>query len=93
MVRCLVVAVGGFTLQPSELVKIVFVFFVASSLKRSTAFKDLVVTTAVAAMHVLILVVSKDLGAALIIFAVYLVMLYVATNQPLYILAGLAQEA
>lgn len=46
-------------------------------------------TTVVAAFHVLILVVSKDLGAALIIFVVYLVMLYVATHQPLYILAGL----
>ena len=40
-------------------------------------------------MHVLILVVSKDLGAALIIFAVYLVMLYVASRQPLYVLVGL----
>ena len=81
--------VAGINIQPSELVKIVFVFFVASSFKRSTEFKDLVVTTAVAAFHVLILVVSKDLGAALIIFVVYLVMLYVATHQPLYILAGL----
>ena len=80
---------GGASFQPSELVKIVFVFFVASSFKRSTEFKDLVVTTIVAAFHVLILVVSKDLGAALIIFVVYLVMLYVATHQPLYILAGL----
>ena len=81
--------VAGINIQPSELVKIVFVFFVASSFKRSTEFKDIVVTTAVAAFHVLILVGSKDLGAALIIFVVYLVMLYVATHQPLYILAGL----
>ena len=83
------VAIGGFTLQPSELVKIIFVFFVAASLKEDTSFKNIVITTAVAAMHVLILVVSKDLGAALIIFAVYLVMLYVASRQPLYVLAGL----
>ena len=47
------------------------------------------ITTAVAAFHVLILVVSKDLGAALIIFIVYLAMLYVATRQPLYVVAGL----
>ena len=46
------------------------------------------ITTILAATHVLILVISKDLGAALIIFAVYLVMLYVATCQPLYVLAG-----
>ena len=69
-------------IQPSELVKIVFVFFVASSFKLSLEFKNIVITTALAAFHVLILVVSKDLGAALIIFVVYLVMLYVATRQP-----------
>lgn len=83
--------VAGINIQPSELVKIVFVFFVASSFKLSLEleFRNIVVTTALAAFHVLILVVSKDLGAALIIFVVYLVMLYVATRQPLYILAGL----
>ena len=81
--------IAGINIQPSELVKIVFVFYVAASLKVSREFKDIVVTTAIAAFHVLILVVSKDLGAALIIFVVYLVMLYVATRQPLYILAGL----
>ena len=77
------------SIQPSELVKIVFVFFVASSFKLSLEFKNIVITTALAAFHVLILVASKDLGAALIIFVVYLVMLYVATRQPLYIFAGL----
>ncbi len=81
--------IAGINIQPSELVKIVFVFFVASSFKKSLEFKNIVITTAIAAFHVLILVVSKDLGAALIIFVVYLVMLYVATHQPLYIVAGL----
>ena len=38
-------------------------------------------TTAVAAAHVLILVISTDLGAALIYFVVYLIMLYVATRD------------
>ena len=83
------IEIAGFTLQPSELVKIVFVFFVAASLKADTSFKNVVVTTIVAALHVLILVASTDLGAALIIFAVYLVMLYVATRQPLYVFAGI----
>lgn len=82
--------IAGFGIQPSEFVKILFVFFVAASLNHATSFKDVVVTTIVAASHVLILVASKDLGAALIIFVVYLVMLYVATRQPLYAVAGLA---
>lgn len=81
--------IAGINIQPSELVKIVFVFFVASSFKESLEFKNIVITTALAAFHVLILVASKDLGAALIIFVVYLAMLYVATRQPLYVVAGL----
>ena len=85
--------VGGVGVQPSEFVKILFVFFVASSFYHSRAFKDIVITTALAAFHVLILVASKDLGAALIIFIVYLVMLYVATSQPLYVFAGLGAGA
>lgn len=80
--------IAGINIQPSELVKIVFVFFVAASFKESTDFKNVVITTIVAAVHVLILVASTDLGAALIIFVVYLIMLYVATKQPLYLFAG-----
>lgn len=85
--------IGGFGVQPSEFVKLIFVFFVASSLNRSTKFRDIFITTALAAFHVLILVISKDLGAALIIFITYLIMLYVATRQPLYMLAGLGAGA
>ena len=83
----------GINIQPSEFVKILFVFFVAASLNASAAFKNVVVTTAVAAAHVLILVLSTDLGAALIFFVVYLVMLYAATRQPLYALGGLLAGA
>ena len=81
--------IAGFGIQPSEFVNILFVFYVAASLNKSTSFKNVVITTAVAALHVLILVISTDLGAALIMFVVYLVMLYVATRQPLYALAGI----
>ena len=81
--------IAGFGIQPSEFVKILFVFYVASSLKKSTEFKNVVITTIIAAAHVLILVLSTDLGAALILFVVYLVMLYVATRQPLYAAAGI----
>ena len=70
--------IAGINIQPSEFVKIIFVFFVAASLNKSKEFKNIVVTTAIAAAHVLILVLSTDLGAALIFFVVYLVMLFVA---------------
>lgn len=85
--------VGGITLQPSEFVKIIFVFFVAGMLAKSVKFKNVAVTTVLAAVHVLILVVSTDLGSALIFFITYLMMLYVATKDSRYLLAGFGAGA
>lgn len=83
------IKIGPLMLQPSEFVKILFIFFVASMLARSDSFKHIVVTTALAAAHVIILVLEKDLGAALLFFIVYLVMLFVATGKKLYFFAGI----
>ena len=80
----------GITIQPSEFVKIIFVFFVAGMFHQSREFKQVVITTVAAAAHVIILVASKDLGGALIFFVVYIVMLYVATGNPFYFIGGLA---
>lgn len=81
-------SVAGFSFQPSEFVKISFVFFVATMFYRSTDFKTVCITTAVAAVHVLVLVLSKDLGSALIFFVTYLAMLFVATTNWMYLLGG-----
>ncbi len=83
------VSVAGIAFQPSEFVKISFVFFVATMFYRSVSFKQVVVTTAMAAAHVLVLVLSRDLGSALIFFLVYLTMLFVATTNWLYLIAGM----
>ncbi len=83
----------GVTIQPSELVKIVFVFFVAAMFYRSREMKQIVITTVVAAAHVVILVLSRDLGMALIYFVVYMVMLYAGTKQKWLTAAGLGAGA
>lgn len=84
---------NGPTFQLSEFVKVIYVFFLAGMFMKDTAFKHVVVTTAAAAAHVLILVVSKDLGTAVVFFVAYLVLVYVATKNPLYPLAGLSGGA
>ena len=81
--------VAGITIQPSEFIKIIFVFFVASMYYESTEFIQVVKTTAIAGFHVIVLVLSRDLGAALIFFIAYMVMLYVATRKVYYFLGGL----
>lgn len=86
----LALEIGGVSFQFSELVKIIFVFFVAGILRRDTSFKNVVIATAVAGVHVLILVFSRDLGNAVVFFVAYIVMVYVATRKVWYALAGLS---
>lgn len=77
-------------IQPSEAIKITFIFFMAAYLYRDITFKKVVIATVVAGMHVGILVLSRDLGSAVIFFAAYLVMIYVSTKKAAYLGLGLA---
>ncbi|MCR5143795.1 MAG: FtsW/RodA/SpoVE family cell cycle protein [Lachnospiraceae bacterium] len=86
-------SIGPVVIQPSEFIKIIFIFFVACMLKDIEDFKYLVKVTIIAAIHVLILVMSKDLGGALIFLVTYLVMLYVSTRNPFYMFIGLVAGA
>ena len=81
---------GPVVLQPSEFVKILFVFAFASILSHEALnFHNVVKISAMAAVFVLILVLEKDLGGAVIFFICYLFMLFVATGQAVYLLGGL----
>lgn len=80
----------GISFQPSEFVKILFVFFVAGLLSRSTSLGTLFLSALVAGGHVLILVLSRDLGSALIFFVAYVAMVYIATGRLRYLLLGAA---
>ena len=79
---------GGITLQPSEFVKLSFVFFTASMFRREQSFARAFATTVIAAAHVLILVASTDLGSGLVYFLSYIFMIFVATRRWQYLAAG-----
>lgn len=86
-------SVGGVLIQPLEFVKILYVFFMAAVLSKAVNFKRVVIISAAAAVHVLILVLEKDLGGALIYFFTYLIVLVIATGNIWYLLAGMAGGA
>ncbi|MCM1174008.1 MAG: FtsW/RodA/SpoVE family cell cycle protein [Blautia sp.] len=83
-------SIGGITFQPSEFVKILFVFFLAGALYENSGLLRVALTAVLAGIHVLVLVASKDLGSALIFFIVYVFMVYIATRQWIYLLIGAA---
>lgn len=84
----LAIEIAGFTFQPSEFVKIIFVFFIAGILSKSTEFKHIALSAVFSGIYVIVLVLSKDLGSALIFFMVYVFMVYVGTRNGRYIIIG-----
>lgn len=84
------ISIGGISIQPSEFVKIIYVFFIACMMYKKKDLKQTIITSIVAAIFVLTLVASRDLGGALLFFFTYLVMIYAATQKWYYFAGGLS---
>lgn len=96
--------VGAFTFQPGEIAKICIVLFLAAYLAqnremlsvstwevgplRLPSLPTLLPLLIMWALAFVIVVFEKDLGSALVLFLVFLVMLYVATGRKFYVVAG-----
>ncbi len=85
--------IGGFAFQPSEFMKIVFILFMASALCDTIRSKDVVLTGFFALAHVGILVLSRDLGSAMIFYVTFIMMLFLATGRWRYVFGGLLAGA
>ena len=64
------ISLGPVALQPSEFVKIAFIFFLAAMLEKPVSFPRVFVTALFSACHVLVLILERDLGGALLSFCV-----------------------
>lgn len=98
-------SLGSFRFQPSEFVKIFMVVFLAGYLEENKDilrvgtlklgrfylpdWPYLGPLLAVCGLSLLLLVFQKDLGMALLFYAIFLVMVYVATERPSFLLLGL----
>lgn len=80
--------IEGMSFQPSEFVKITLVFFVAALLSNKKDPYRYISTGLFSLVHVLILVLSRDLGGAGIYCMIYLFMLYLANKSVLTLGAG-----
>lgn len=87
------IQIGSLGLQPMEFVKILFVFFVACMLVRANTVKDLMVNAIISAAFMGVLVLEKDLGAAVIFYITYVLMVYVATSRPIFLIGGISLGA
>ena len=88
------VHVGSIQFQPGELAKILLIVFLAGYLREKREvlaqfrLKDLGPLFFIWGCAMLVLVVTNDLGGALLYFGIFLAMLYVATGQAWFVVAG-----
>lgn len=83
------VNIAGFSFQPSEIVKFLFVFYLATVFKNELPFKKLLLPSIMSAIFVLILVSQKDLGGALIFFMTFVIMLYISTGSQILFIGSM----
>ncbi|WP_411678951.1 FtsW/RodA/SpoVE family cell cycle protein [Clostridium thailandense] len=79
------IVIGGYSFQPSEVGKLFLVAYLGAELKDYKTFKDLIKPGLVVMACLGFMVLQKDLGSALIIFAISVTMLYIATSKFRYI--------
>ncbi|MCR4695029.1 MAG: FtsW/RodA/SpoVE family cell cycle protein [Pseudobutyrivibrio sp.] len=77
---------GNISIQPSEFVKISFCFFVCSCIAIFKNIKGLILATIGSVFHILILVMCKDLGTALIYALCYMFISFIAYKNYLLLL-------
>ncbi|MCR5195770.1 MAG: FtsW/RodA/SpoVE family cell cycle protein [Pseudobutyrivibrio sp.] len=77
----------GVRVQPSEFVKLSFVFFIAAAIVTYKDYRGFLISTIGSALHVLVLVLSKDLGSALIFLGAYVFITFIAYKN--YILLSI----
>ncbi len=83
--------IKSITFQPSEFVKLTFILSMAALLIREgkSKYRNLLLVSVVAALHVGMLALSNDFGGALIFFVVYLLMLFVVSADILFPITAL----
>ena len=82
------ITIGALTFQPSEVVKLLFIAYLASALSQNPSLRQLTVPAVLCMVILLCFVAQKDLGSALIFFMSFMVVVYIATSKVNYFLAG-----
>ncbi len=86
-------SVFGVSVQPSEFVKILLIFVLASFLDRDRTVVKLLIAMVYVGVCLILLLVQKDLGAALLYAGTAVALLYVATGSKLLLFSSLGVGA
>ncbi len=85
--------IRNITFQPSEAVKLLFIFYLSCCFSNNPNIKHIILPTAVSSIFILCLVFQTDLGSALIFFMTFMTILYIGTSNIILTLSGFSAAA
>ena len=71
------IKIGSFTFQPAEIIKLSFVFFMASYFAHPDKFRNSYYFLGVVYLHIVFLILQRDMGMAMLFYAVFISIFYV----------------
>ena len=80
------ISIKGYNIQPSEFVKIILIFVYALWFREDNKFRDHLPAYIFTGLTVLLVVLQRDLGAALLYFYIFIFVYYVATSDWIMVL-------
>ncbi|MDR5659727.1 FtsW/RodA/SpoVE family cell cycle protein [Serpentinicella sp. ANB-PHB4] len=84
------IRIGNFTFQPAEIIKIIYVFFIAAYFTYPKKLKNVYIFTGIAYLHILLLFFQRDLGMAMLFYGIFLSVFYVFSKDQKLLLLNIA---
>ncbi|WP_026477358.1 FtsW/RodA/SpoVE family cell cycle protein [Alkaliphilus transvaalensis] len=71
------IRIGNFTFQPAEIIKLIYIFFIASYFKYPEKFKNEYVFVGLIYLHIIFLALQRDMGMAMLFYGIFISIYYV----------------
>ncbi|MCC5909674.1 MAG: FtsW/RodA/SpoVE family cell cycle protein [Clostridiaceae bacterium] len=71
------IRIGDFVFQPAEIIKISFIFFIASYFTYPDKLKNIYYFLGISYVHILFLVAQRDMGMAMLFYSIFISIFYV----------------
>lgn len=86
-------SIAGFTIQPSEPLKLIFIVYLSTYFSKTTRWQSgslsvILPTIIVALSAILVLVAQHDLGTTSLLMAIYILMVYIGTGDRKFLIGG-----
>lgn len=75
------IKIGNFTFQPAEIIKLLFIFFIAAYFKYPEKLKSIYIFLGIVYLHILFLILQRDLGMTMLFYGIFISIYYIYNSD------------